>query len=346
MIVFASAIGQHDNVGDTVLRRAYLNALRNAGDLHVYVGSQTDNQIGALGMQAGDVLVRSSEAWRRGLTARVGREPFVYGFDTGETELQRRFAARYARLAPILVANRARGGRSVHVGVGVRRSTKWRVPIRAALRLPDIVTWRDTMSRRVVGVGGVSPDWAFATGGGDDEPGERPVLAIAVRASLSHSPRTEPDDAWADRAGALAADHGLRPVFVAQIGRDGPLAERLAHRIGAETLVWESPDHSAFEARLRAMYRISAGVLSDRLHGLVIGATEGAVPLALASDPHDKTVRTLDAVGIRDVTVPPDLSDVEGVGAMLARRQGVVSAVRRARTHLEDLTARIGGLGI
>ena len=346
MRVFVSAVGQHDNVGDTVLRRPYLDALRSVGRLHVWIGAQTDDQLGGLGLRDGDVAVRSSTAWRRDLASSAGREPFLYGFDTGETELRRPFAARYARLAPLLAANRLRGGCAVHVGVGVRAGTRWRYPIRAALRVADLVTWRDRPSRRIMGLGEVVPDWAFATGAPARRlvvAGDRPLLAIAMRASLPHAPRTEPDDAWADRAGDLARTNGLTPVFTAQIGRDGPLAERLAARAGAEAVVWTDGDHAGMEARLRAVYRRSAAVLSDRLHGLVMGATEGAVPVVLADDPADKSVRTLDGAGIRGTGLDPALHRTAALPDLIQRRDEVVEAVLAARLRLDVLSTRIRG---
>lgn len=352
MKVFASAVGQHDNLGDTVLRRAFLAAVRRAGQLHVYTGRHGEDQTSALGLHPDDVQVRTSAQWRAELGRTMGRTPALYAFDTGETELERAFAMRYLRLAPLLVANRLRGGRAAHVGVGVRRPTAWRHPISAVLRLCDEVTWRDEASHHWMRVGRVAPDWAFHLGASEaelrsDHP--RDVMAVAVRASLPHDPRPEPGAAWAATAASAARDHGLRPVFAAQIGRDGDLARRLADAVGAEALTWESPHHASFEVRLRALYRRSAVVLSDRLHGLVIAATEGASPLALSTGELDKSARTLAAVGLRDSSTPHALPDpaaaAAAVGAAVARRPAVVDAVVRARTSLDSLSDAFASVG-
>ncbi|PWJ48635.1 Polysaccharide pyruvyl transferase family protein WcaK [Quadrisphaera granulorum] len=352
MKVFASAIGQYDNVGDTVLRRAFLQAVRTAGDLHVYVGRQTTDQTDALGLTPDDVLHRDSASWRAELSRTMGRTPALYAFDTGETELERRFAQRYLRLAPLLAANRLRGGAAVHVGVGVRRSTVWRHPIAAVLQTCQLVAWRDELSRRVLGVGEVAPDWAFHLGADEaalrsDHP--RPVLAVALRAGLPHDPRPEPDEAWVASVREMAERTGLEPVFAAQIGRDGDLAELLAKRVGGSALCWESARHTDAEAALRALYRRSAVIVSDRLHGLVIAATEGASPLALSSHPTDKAARTLAAVGLRAAVVDHRLTDagaaVAAVEAAAARRPEVVDRVIEARHALDRLVARISALG-
>ncbi|WP_210479317.1 hypothetical protein [Naasia sp. SYSU D00948] len=353
MKVFASAIGQHDNIGDTVLRRGFLDAVRGAGPLHLYVGRQQEDQLSALGLREDDTLYRRSQEWRAKLSTTMGREPSVYAFDTGETELQRGFALRYARLAPLLILNRLRGGGAAHVGVGIRESTPWRHPIRGVLRLCDVVTWRDAHSRSVMGLGGISPDWAFRLGSTDADlraslPIPRRKLAVAVRASLQHAQKSEPSARWTEAVAELADRHGLEPVFVAQIRRDGPLADSLAERVGAQSLTWESGHHGAFEERLRALYRESAIVLSDRLHGLVIGATEGAVPLALSADPLDKSTRTLAAAGIRNASVDPELATGgadEMMARALTRRAEVARAVEEARRALDAVATAIARIG-
>lgn len=353
MKVFASALGQHDNIGDTVLRRGFLDVLRSAGPLHVYVGRQGDDQLSALGTRPGDTLYRSSPEWRTGLSTILRGEPALYAFDTGEAELSRPFAQRYLRLAPLLLANKVRGGASAHLGVGLRRSTSWRHPIGAVLRLCDVVTWRDARSRDLMRLGTVTPDWAFRTG----SPAEaltadapRDVLAVAVRSSLPHQPRREPGASWSTTVARIAEENGLRPVFVAQIGRDGALAETLAAAVGADALVWRSAHHGEFEARLRELYRSSAVVLSDRLHGLVIAATEGASPVALATDPTDKCLRTLATVGIaRNASVDPALEDATAASAVVAsaarQRLHTVTSVLEARRRLDELADVVGGLG-
>ncbi|TNM61075.1 hypothetical protein FHN55_17860 [Streptomyces sp. NP160] len=352
MKVFASAVGQHDNLGDTVLRRAFLRTVRRAGQLHVYVGRPGDDQVSALGLEADDVVVRTSSEWRAELRRTLGRTPALYSFDTGEKELERRFALRYLRTAPLLVANRLRGGASVHLGVGLRRATPWRYPMAAVLRLCQEVTWRDEHSHRWMGVGRTAPDWAFHEGASTEElraQHPRDVLAVALRASLPHDRRPEPSSEWAHEVAAAAGSLGLRPVFTAQIGRDGELASRLADAVGAEAMTWGSAHHGEMEARLRPLYRRSAVIVSDRLHGLVIAATEGASPLALSSGPLDKATRTLAAAGLSEASVQHSPTSGAAVARALegavGRRSRVVESVIAARRELDRLSDAVAALG-
>lgn len=346
MKVFASALGQVDNVGDTALRRAFLDTVRQAGQLQVFVGSRSDGYLSGLGLHDSDTLHRSSDRWRSALSRSVAQGPIIHAFNAGEMELERAYAMRYLRLAPLLAANRVRGGHAVHAGFGIRTPTRWRVPIASVLRVCDIVSWRDAASRQAMGVGGVAPDWAFGLGASDEEllsagsADNRSSIAVAIRYN-----DLVPDDTWVSNLRSLADDLGAGITVAAQIRRDGPLAEQLADRLGGDALTWESDDHAAQEARLRDLYRRSSVLVTDRLHGAVMAVTEGAVPLALGRAPGSKVTRTLGAVGIAGVAVNrrlPDAAHLIGTAhEVLGRRAAIMRHVAQARADLAELRERI-----
>ena len=344
MRIFASAMGQIDNVGDTVLRRAFLDALREAGELQVFVGSRADSYLSGLGLQGADRLYRTSTDWRREISRSTLREASVYAFNAGEMELQRAYALRYLRLAPHLALNRLRGGHAVHTGFGVRQNTKWRIPVAATLRLCDLVAWRDDYSRGAMGLGRIAPDWAFATGAAEADllasTPERPLLAVSVRYN-----GRRPNSEWIQAMRGLAGTLGLEIVAVSQIERDGPLAEELAVKLGGTALVWDGPDHAEQEEKLRAVYQRSLLVVTDRLHAAVIGLTEGALPLVIAEGGHSKAVRTLDAVGIKGATIGWTLPDAAALERrardVISRREPILRHVVEARASLSELTRSI-----
>jgi len=339
--VFASVLGQVDNVGDTALRRAFLDAVRPMGDLQVYVGEREDWYLSGLGLAPTDTLFRSSPVWRRAISGAVAAGPSVYAFNAGEMELERDYALQYLRLAPLLLASRLRGGHAIHAGFGVRRSTPWKLPIGATVRLCDVVSWRDRYSRDVMGTGRVAPDWAFALGADDatllGPEGDRPYLAIALRWN-----GLSPDDAWRASVRRTADALGLRIVVTAQILRDGPPAERLAAELGGEAVVWDGPDHAAQEARLRAVYRSSRVLVTDRLHAAVIALTEGAPAVALSDSPRSKVARTLEAAGIAGASVDAGLRDAAALERtardLVERRRAVMRHVVAARADIAALT--------
>lgn len=197
-----------------------------------------------------------------------------------------------------------------------------------------------------MGFGEVTPDWAFALGADDevllDTNHPRRYLAIAIRQGLSHAARDKPTASWVEAVGALAQEFDLEPIVVAQIERDGPLAEELAGRLGCESLIWPDDNHARQEQRLRAVYRDSEIVLSDRLHAVVIAATEGAVPIALSTGPMDKVTRTLEGAGIPGTSVPRTLDNPTAAAATISdaleRRSEIMSAVVTARETLTELS--------
>ena len=349
MKVFASALGQVDNVGDTALRRAFLDAVRPAGELQVFVGSRDEGYLTGLGLKPDDTLYRSSDQWRSALSGSAARGPIIHAFNAGEMELERAYALRYLRLAPLLAMNRLRGGHAVHAGFGIRTPTPWKLPIAGVLRMCDIVSWRDAASRDVMGLGGVAPDWAFALGSPDDElladqASRRDTLAVAIRYN-----DLAPDDRWIASIRSLADTLGLRITVAAQILRDGPLAEQLAERLGGDACTWVGTDHAGQEDRLRALYRRSGVLVTDRLHGAVMAVTEGALPLALGRAPRSKVTRTLEAVGIAGVAVDSRLADVDALvdtaREVFGRRTAIMRHVVRARADLRGLAERVHALG-
>jgi polysaccharide pyruvyl transferase WcaK-like protein len=277
------------------------------------------------------------------------REAIAYAFNAGEMETQRSYAMHYARLAPLLLASRVRGGRAIHAGLGIRTATPWRHPIAATLRLCDIVSWRDSYSRSVMGLGTVAPDWAFALGSPDTalttewSAQGRSRLAVSLRYNGAL-----PDEAWVRTVRAFAKRRDLEIITVSQIMRDGPLAEELARELGGEAVVWDGPDHATQEERLRSAYRTSRIVLTNRLHAAVIALTEGAIPLGLAASSSDKVPRTLAAAGIAGVTVDSRLAEpavLENTADdALGRTAPILRQVVEARDALRRLGQEIHGL--
>ena len=100
---------------------------------------------------------------------------------------------------------------------------------------------------------------------------------------------------------------------------------------------------------VRSVLRRSSFVVSDRLHALVLGHTEGALPIGLGTAGVDKIARTLATVGLVDVTgVQTELTVREAVGLLDgidSRRSELLALVRPARARLAELSDRIAALG-
>ncbi|QTE28905.1 hypothetical protein [Pengzhenrongella sicca] len=344
--VLVSARGQVDNLGDSVLRRGLLRALRPAGDLVVNVVGMPAGYRAGLGLGPSDRLVADAGAWGPLLARGLLRGGF-YAYNAGETYADPAYARHCLGSLPLLLAGRLRGGHAVHTGFGIRAPHPvWGRAVRIGLAACDEVSWRDTPSRDAIGVGNVAPDWAYAEGApsGDVERAAdlvgRDVLAVSLRFD-----RPLPDDGWVAAVRAAARSRGLTIVALPQVGRDSERAELLARRLGGDLLAWDGQDHAAREEVVRAVLRRSSMVVSDRLHALVLGHTEGALPVGFGTAGVEKLARTLATVGAADVAFHQgevtSRRAVQRIDEIDAQRVELLGCVRPARERLDALGGRI-----
>lgn len=333
--VFAHLSGQDDNLGDSALRVAYLAALRGPGrHVHVYLGEATSDYTAGF-VAAPDVTFYERRAdWSEAESAAT--RP-VHAFNAGEIN---------PRVGLFPVARRARecarvleaGGALIFAGIGIKDVGALQgVTFDSVMRNASVMSWRDQGSRDGAGFGDFAPDWAYAEGSPADDwaPAERrPLLAVTLRFD-----RPWPGDAWIAAVRAFSVSTATRIVTVAQVSRDAPRAVRLAEALGGEYLTPPSMRHDDLDAYVRAAYRQSLAVISDRAHGLIIGATEGAYPLGSGSDPQ-KIARLLTAVGLGGLVGRYDEFD-EFASRFEAHLPALPAAVTAARADVADLTARI-----
>ncbi|MDQ1181547.1 polysaccharide pyruvyl transferase family protein [Rhodococcus sp. SORGH_AS_0301] len=341
--VFVGATGARDNVGDTALRRELFRALRPRGTLHLWVGGLPETYLSGLGLDATDVLYRSRRTWRVAALRHALKGRVLFAFHGGEISLTPAVLRSYALHLPLLALLRVRGGIAVHTSIGVRAPRRRTARIlRWILAGCDLVTWRDDRSQEWIGLGTVTPDWAFAHRHGEALPpdDERPLMAVALR----HD-RPAPSEDYARTVCALAAAHGLDLVMTAQTAADMRSARQWAPLFGARVVEWPSDDLAQAEDVLRHTYRRCRAVVSNRLHGLIMAATEGAVPIGLGTSDVEKLDRGMRAAGLVSVALHAQDSDVALSFAedVLSRRDEVRRRVIGAAGELDELTDRIAG---
>ncbi|WP_242086123.1 hypothetical protein [Microbacterium lacticum] len=334
--VFAHLSGQDDNLGDSALRVAYLAALRGAGrHVHVYLGGATSDYTAGF-VAASDLTLYDGRLEWADAEAAATRP--VHAFNAGEIN---------PRVGGFPVARRAaecarvldEGGALIFAGIGIKDVDNLRgVVFDPVMRSASVMSWRDQGSRDGAGFGDYAPDWAYSEGSPVDEwapADQRPLLAVTLRFD-----RAWPGAAWISSVRRFAAATGSRIVTVAQVSRDAPRAVRLAEALGGEYLTPPSMRHDDLDVYVRAVYRKSLAVISDRAHGLIIGATEGAYPIGSGSDPQ-KIARLLTAVGLGSLVGRYDEFE-EFAARFEAHLPGLAPAISGARADVADLTARIG----
>lgn len=342
--VFYWCSGQDDNIGDVVLRRNLLNRVRELGDMHVYIGSASDSFVEALRLSANTATYRSKTGWLKAV-ARHSRRAMIV-FDPGEYRLDGQARKAHLALIPLQVLVKARGGASIKSGIAV--NPDW-IPVPLSVRLfdlsnqlSDVVTWRDLETPRGFAGGLLSCDWAFDSyDAASWAPRRRDCLAISCRGDrpVWHSNIIEGTK-------RLCEERQLRPVVYVQVRRDNDVARELSNKLGCELVNWgTSVSHADQEVAVRKLLRSGEGIVSDRLHALIMGVNEGCVPIGLSQFDDFKLRTHLAAAGLgRHSTLITDAeaSDVaERIGAMLDRRSDVAERARDAKAASEKIADRI-----
>ena len=348
--IYVSATGQDDNLGDSVLRRNFLEHLRPYGRLHVLVGRNSDSYVTGLRLSADDARYMDPATFRRACLRSALVRRTVFAFNTGEMRFDRAYLKTFVGHLPIVVATHLRGGFSMHVGYGIRRgSVAWRRTIVAILRLCRYVTWRDPISRGIGEVGSVTPDWAFgdprASAISIDDDGERRYLVVSLRGD-----RAYPSEQWFSGVREVSEKLGLEVLTISQVLRDNDRTREIASELHCSAVLWGNESHAEWEDEIRSIYRRSAVVVSDRLHALIIGATEGAIPFGFVPGSPEKIQRTLSAVGLDTFSASPSGQGHDALIAHIAasvHQPGEVrSAVSKAAIDLASFVERIFATGL
>lgn len=351
--IFAEVVGQSENIGDSILRRSYLDALRAVGDLHLLVG-QHAGYISGLRLDPRDVCYEKRRQWLRPLLGcLVKGQRVCIAPNSGETVIS---LLRPKKTWWLMLLNRLVGGRNIFCGVGLRNIDSPSLPFadrimsKCYLLVFDYVSWRDHYSRKSVeGVGEIAPDWAFAEGQSDALLA-RPDISRGYVAISLRGDRPFPNTMWLIAIKDFSLARGLELIAVAQVARDVKHTARIAELLGCRHVDWSDAALGNFarEKVVRDIYRKSAMVVSDRLHALILGLTEGAVPLGFPVRSAEKCDRALATVGIHGACYSASGGSAEGFAQKadgLMAQQGIfMKKVQIARRQLKKVEHRLGVL--
>lgn len=337
--IFVNPAGQRDNLGDSVLRRPYLDWLRQTGRL--YVLARSDDDFGsALELHSDDHAYSSRALWLSRALVALLFEGAVFAVNAGEvvgTVEEMRNSRWQSLLAFAATIGRPR---LVACGLSIRPGTNPAVTHVARFsRVASPLSWRDRWSRDAIGRGTVTADWAFATGTPREEmaPSEdRTRIAVVMRGD-----RPAPKPIWIDSVRSLCEAEGLDPIVVVQVRRDLLRATEIGELLDAEVVAWSpSANHAEQESVVRSVYRQCRAVISDRIHALILGLTEGAVPLGTTTVPSEKISRTFEPVTDLPVGPQPWVSDLERWQSLVAAREDLLRDLENARSALGALKLR------
>jgi len=336
--IFYSVSAQHDNLGDIEIRRAMLAWLRHTGrPLMIFGGHMPESYQLAMGLDPSEVITSASLfEWKLLLAALRGRAAVIHA-PGPQVFGPRRLALRSA--VNVLNAGlvRARGGTCIAVGRSLRGVPSiGKMLDRRLVRLFDIYSVRDDVSAAQIGVAlPRHPDMAF--GHRDTAPTStpRPVVTVSLRYDRPVSAESLRPFITACRI------RDLDVVFVSQVHRDDEQHASLARDLDVRADLWGQRTHAQQEEALRRSYRMSLLSVSNRLHGLIMAAQCGSIPVTLSSDPSDKIPSTFRGVlthyplSLRGHDSTPEWLDDPGA---LSAMQGTLDAeLIKARATLDEL---------
>lgn len=336
--VFIHLGGQDDNLGDSALRAAYFLAAQGPGrQFHIQLGAPRSSDYNSgLPLKPEHVVYPADSSW---IDASKKAYRPVLLFHAGEVNAANGFPQRHNAIQIRRVLEH--GGAVIMAGTGLKDPyVVTEDKFHPVMREMQLVSWRDKPSRDAAGFGDYAPDWAYSLGTSTEEwapVDSRKLLAVSLRYD-----RPWPSETWINAVRDLAAQTATKLVTVVQVARDAPRAVKLAEVLGAQYLTPHSMRHIDLDSYVRDVYRQSLAVISDRAHGLIIGATEGAYPIGSAADPQ-KITRLLAAGGVGELVGHYD--QLPEFAEQLPRRiPDFAPAIEGARDELRDLARRMDGV--
>lgn len=337
--VYAFLGGQHENIGDIVLRRAMVQELAPMAKLHVYVGGAPADYVRGLDLPPDAVLYRNFVKWTTAATAATLRcDGTGIVLNAGEVSCSRHDGMWHLALLPAVALGRLLRGPSFRVGVGARdRSGLWQWPIWLAGRLCKTVVWRDARSRDMYGYGTVGPDWAFRDVWAGPADGPRPYVALSFRGD-----RPRPSGMDTGTIAQWCRQQGWEPIVVSQVRRDTEANAIMANAIGCAHVAFPlQASAQEVELAVREVYARSVAILSDRLHALILAGSCGAAPCGIVSYEDNKLDRTLSAAGMQSAVftlgAKPGHDLKSWLSSRLCRRHEVLREMESAALRVAEV---------
>ena len=347
---FLLAHGHIGNVGDSVLRRHYVDTLvNNSRNITVWPGTHDQGYVDGLIRFGSDVcrvsLAGSYIDWYRQALRHGFSGGTVIALNAGQYTLTRRYMLQALTLIPLVLATRLFGGKVVWLGAAVPEAKLGRTWIYRTLAVwANLVRWRDSASASIVKRGDTMPDWAFRHRGSVEPTENRGEIVISMRGD-----RAPQSASWIRSMQALGDRTGLKLHVVSQVREDCATARVLADELGAELTIWNEGGHTSQEKIVREIYARARLAVSDRLHVLIMAATEGAAPLAYVESPISKIVRHVDYLGF-DWVAPPggpvsNAIDELDVSTIDSWQERTVRICAEARFQLKAVDQELTALG-
>jgi polysaccharide pyruvyl transferase WcaK-like protein len=368
-VAYFSLQTQFENLGDCIINEMVIRELAKHAHVKVIQSRAPTWLLNRLAAVPGVETFSSKPRWFSDLFRRLAlRKPVWFAFKPGHylNSSRLRSLAYSTALIAFCGAFRLQGGQVIRCGVSLDRFSPLQSRLQSMLgRLHTNYGVRDQASldyARSLGVTTASytPDMAFLLeahmGSGPSSVslstnGSQQPLQAQARRNLSLSFRKQGAMQGAAQLNELTVaiqnashEQQLKPVVVEQVTFDRELANLLADKLGCSVIRFEQSETSV--RSIFQNYAASRVVVSNRLHSLLFGWTEGAIPIPVVENtPHSKIVELFKYLGIEELILYAN--DVhrlpEHLRSVLAgeskRREQLAAIFREQRMTLQSALA-------
>lgn len=298
---FLSVAAAEWNLGDIYIRRAVTRAMADDGmDAVVYTGTMGPGYVEAFEFPSNWVVTASP---RRFLTLLLGaciRRKATVIMAPGPAQLETRLSPLIKRIgvALMLMFARLSGNRVAVLGRALRGSGPVALKAERLIARSSVVYLaRDPQTAELVGPPAQArPDLGFAdsaarSGAAPETGAGRPLIALSLRYDRNPSIDLVREFAehWRSR--------GFDIVLVTQVRQDREIHDVLSKECGFRHVDWPDGRSQLEQERLIVQtYAQCIAVVSDRLHALIVGCRQGAIPVIADSPGESKLHATMDFI--------------------------------------------------
>ncbi len=297
MKIFIPIVGQYTNVGDVMHRKQLVSWLKPIGELHVYVGNAPKSFIEGINLENA-ILYRNLFQWLLAIFASLGKKS-AFVFTSGEINLRRKRLLGEIMLLPFIILLRLRGGKVFRIGIAARiNKSRIKIIWKLIFKLSTKIYWRTKSSQQFFNIGRIVPDLAFNETISKKHSESRRYLTLSMRYD-----RPEPTYEILEGIKEFAIEHDLEVIVLSQVRNDNKRTQHIASQMGVKAIIWhDNASHSEQEKIVRDIYSNTSILVSDRLHVLIAGSTELAVPVAILTKDNSKVKDHYEIIGYQNLT--------------------------------------------
>lgn len=341
--IFIPVVGQFTNVGDVMHRKELISWFKRRAILHVYIGCAPKSFVNSLELEETAITYTSITKWLLSIIKHINRQP-SFIFNPGEINLRNKRLIGEIGLVPFTLLIRMFGGKVIRVGIAAKQNkTKLKFLWRCIFKISNKIYWRTLSSHHYFNIGKVIPDLAFAEKvnqlqNSTQKLPRRSLLTISMRFD-----RPAPSEKWYKAIKNVADFSQLDICVISQVKMDNERSKQIANHFGVNPILWKDEDsHKTQENAVRKEYSKTKLLISDRLHVLIAGTTEMALPSVILTANSSKINDHFDVIDYGGISINENESTLDELIIFLkkqfTRERELSQKSNKASAHINKVS--------